>query len=369
MKSRLALLAALVGVIPFVGAGPWCRRTAADAVRTCCGDARRDDTGRLLEHRGPVRDRPSRPRRSLRARELRQQVPGRGGRVHGHRPRSHLRRRGGDRGWLQALCDHGHRDPERHAAGEDGWNAWAAWRRAEGEWKPYGKANANVRPHLPRAIPHAWWTRLGKLPAPASSSPAAASSAIATAAYETLVGLQPTLGLDERAGDPQRRLHGIDGRSRRRCEERGVAVGERVAQAVLAQARKRRPGAQPDLADLSPPPRRDPASGNRPLGAGARPSPARRRPLALRSASQFRPEAPIRSRARSTPTTSTRSRSWAGQQRVQDARADDPGALLDRPRPQAVERRHAPSRRRPGAGHRTDGADAGDGARRRAATR
>jgi len=64
-----------------------CRRTAADAVRARRQVPCRDDTGRLLEHGGPVRDRPGRPWRHLRSGELRQQVPRRGGRVHGHRPR------------------------------------------------------------------------------------------------------------------------------------------------------------------------------------------------------------------------------------------------------------------------------------------
>ena len=232
---------------------PWCGRTAADAVRTCCGDARRDDTGRLLEHRGPVRDRPSRPRRSLRARELRHQVPGRGGRVHGHRPRSHLRRRGGDRGRL----------------------------------RPYAIT----------------------LTAPAASS--RRRRAIATAAYETLVGLQPTLRLERAAGDPQRRLHGIHGRRprRRRQERRGRGRGAgRTGRA--RQARKRRPGAEPDRRRPEPAARGTwrlatespvPVLGLRLPGVG------RSRSGALRSSA---PTAPMRSPARSTPTTSTRSSAW-----------------------------------------------------------
>ena len=82
MKSRLAFLTAFLGVIAFVGAGPGAGAPPRPSARLL-RDTRRDDTGRLLEHRGPLRDRPGRPRRHLRAGELRQQVPGRGGRVMG----------------------------------------------------------------------------------------------------------------------------------------------------------------------------------------------------------------------------------------------------------------------------------------------
>lgn len=40
-----------------------------------------------------------------------------------------------------------------------GWFAWVAWRLGEGDWSRYGKANANVRPNVPRVIPAGWWRR------------------------------------------------------------------------------------------------------------------------------------------------------------------------------------------------------------------
>ena len=90
------------------------------------------------------------------------------------------------------------------------------------------------------------------------------------------------------------------------------------------------------------------------------------RPLGLRSASQFRPDGP-------SPLTSTAVRRGLqpGQgpgprrQHHQDARADQPGPVLDRPRHPTVERRAASSRRRPRARSDADRPDAGDGARRR----
>jgi len=41
-----------------------------------------------------------------------------------------------------------------------GWFAWVAWRLGEGDWRKYGKANATVRPNVPRVIPPTWWARL-----------------------------------------------------------------------------------------------------------------------------------------------------------------------------------------------------------------
>ncbi len=309
MKSRLALLAALLGVIPFVGAGPWCRRTAADAVRTCCGDARRDDTGRLLEHRGPVRDRPSRPRRSLRARELRQQVPGRGGRVHGHRPRRHLRRRGGDRGWLQSpMRPTPTRAGEHLACGRD------RDRRVRHARRPAADARAWMRAVRRSSTPttrHTW-----------PPSPAA------------------------------------------HAKNAGVAVGERVAQAVLAKRVSDGLERNPTVADLEPAARGTWRLATESLGARARPAPARRQAARARERFAVPPRRPQCAHQQGVRRRRERGRApGARRQRLQDARADDPGALLDRSRPQAVERRHAPSRRRSGAGPRADGADAGHGAR------
>jgi hypothetical protein len=95
-------------------------------------------------------------------------------------------------------------------------------------------------------IPSSWKARLAKLlsSAPADSAPAAA---VAAATYDTLVGLQPTLRLDSSGQailhDDYNRLPGRipDGTAK----ENGIAIGEQVAKAVLAQARERRPREEP----------------------------------------------------------------------------------------------------------------------------
>lgn len=45
-----------------------------------------------------------------------------------------------------------------------GWYAWVAWKLGEGvtTWKPYGPANAKVRPAVPRVIPPIWWRDLSR---------------------------------------------------------------------------------------------------------------------------------------------------------------------------------------------------------------
>jgi hypothetical protein len=174
------------------------------------------------------------------------------------------------------------------------WFAWAAWRLGREGWKPYGKANPNVRPSVPHTIPSAWWDRLAKLvaSAPASPSPAAA---IATAAYEMLIGLQPTLGLDPTG---QTILHNDytaymaaipDGAAK----DKGVGIGERVAHAVLANRANDGLEKNPTIADLNPPP---PGPGVWQPNPGPAPVLGLRlpgvRPLALHSASQFRPGPP-----------------------------------------------------------------------------
>jgi hypothetical protein len=175
-----------------------------------------------------------------------------------------------------------------------GWSAWAAWRFGAGAWKPYGKANAKVRPSVPRAIPGSWWRRAARL---AASSPTAPSleAAIATAAYETLVGLQSTLRLDPNGqaalqGDYTAYLAAIaDGTAK----DNGVAIGQHVAQAVLAERANDGLEKNPTLTELNPPqpgpgvwqpaPAPAPALGLRLPGV---------RPLALQNASQFRPDGP-----------------------------------------------------------------------------
>ena len=121
-----------------------------------------------------------------------------------------------------------------------------------------------------------------------------ADAAVATAAYDTLVGLQPQLGLDpgQRAildGDYAAYLGSIaSGKPR----DDGAAVGAQVAQAVLARRVNDGRGCSTTLADLGLPA----------AGAGVwQPNPTgpvlglclpAMRPLALRSGSQFRPKPP-----------------------------------------------------------------------------
>jgi hypothetical protein len=124
-----------------------------------------------------------------------------------------------------------------------------------------------------------------------SSRPAA----IATAAYETLVGLQPTLRLDPTGqavltADYTAYLARIRGGAAR---ERGVTIGRRVAEAVLARRTNDGLERNPTLADLSPPP---PGPGVWQPAPAPAPALGLRlpgvRPLVLTSASQFRPAPP-----------------------------------------------------------------------------
>jgi len=129
------------------------------------------------------------------------------------------------------------------------------------------------------------------LTAPADTSPAAA---IATAAHHTLIGLQPQLGLNPAQqaildGDYAAYLAAVpDGAAK----ANGIAIGEQVAEAVLALRANDGREKNPTVADLDPP-----AAG---LGVWqpdlSRPVLGLRlpgiRPLALESASQFRPDGP-----------------------------------------------------------------------------
>jgi hypothetical protein len=130
-----------------------------------------------------------------------------------------------------------------------------------------------------------------QLNAPADTS---AAAAIATAAHDTLVGLQPALGLTPAQqgildGDYAAYLAAIpDGTTK----TNGIAIGERVATAVLALRANDGRENNPTLADLHPP---APGPGvwqrdlSRPIAGLRLPG---IRPLALTSASQFRPDGP-----------------------------------------------------------------------------
>jgi hypothetical protein len=123
--------------------------------------------------------------------------------------------------------------------------------------------------------------------APAHTSPAAA---IATAAYDTLTGLQPQLGADQTIldGDHAAYLAAIPAGS---SKSRGIALGAKVARAVLALRANDGRGCATTPTDLGQP---APAPGVWQPGPGpvlglCLPG---MRPLALTSASQFRPGGP-----------------------------------------------------------------------------
>jgi hypothetical protein len=128
------------------------------------------------------------------------------------------------------------------------------------------------------------------LTAPSDTSPAAA---IATAAHHVLVGLQPALGLTlaQQAildGDYASYLAAVpDGAAK----TNGIAIGDQVATAVLALRTNDGREKNPTLADLGPPP-----AGPGVWDAGSAPAVGLRvpgiRPLALETASQFRPDGP-----------------------------------------------------------------------------
>ena len=140
------------------------------------------------------------------------------------------------------------------------------------------------------------------LNAPSNTSSAAA---IATAAHHTLVGcpdcghsgLQPPLGLtpDQQAildGDYATYMNGIpDGAAK----ENGIAIGRQVAVAMVALRTNDGREKNPTLADLNPPPPGpgvwEPNPGNPPPPVVGLRLPGIT-PLALNSASQFRPDGP-----------------------------------------------------------------------------
>ena len=130
-------------------------------------------------------------------------------------------------------------------------------------------------------------------PTPRAPANTSAPAAIATAAHDTLVGLQPALGLDaiQQAiveGDYNAYLAGIpDGTSK----TNGITIGRQVAAAVVARRANDGRERNPTVADLHPPalgpgvwqPAPTPVLGLRLPGM---------KPLALKSASQFRPAGP-----------------------------------------------------------------------------
>jgi hypothetical protein len=124
--------------------------------------------------------------------------------------------------------------------------------------------------------------------APAGTSPEAA---VATAAYDTLTGLQPQLGATQAFLDNDYTAY-INGIPDGAAKTNGIAIGAQVADAVLALRRNDGRGCSTTLQDLGRP---------APSPGVWQPNPAGpvlglclpgMRPLALRTASQFRPDGP-----------------------------------------------------------------------------
>jgi hypothetical protein len=125
------------------------------------------------------------------------------------------------------------------------------------------------------------------LTAPPDTSPEAA---IATAAYDTLTGLQPQLGANQTILDSDYAAY-MAGIPDGAAKTNGISIGEEVAQAVVALRTNDGREKNPSLSDLNPPP----------AGPGVwQPAPGAVlglrlpgiKPLALTSASQFRPDGP-----------------------------------------------------------------------------
>jgi hypothetical protein len=128
------------------------------------------------------------------------------------------------------------------------------------------------------------------LVAPTKTSPEAA---IATAAHDTLVGLQPALGLSPAQqltldGDYRSYMDLIDDGEEK---TNGIEVGKTVAAVMVALRAHDGRERNPTLGDLGPPP-----AGPGVWDPGSAPAVGLRlpgiRPLALESASQFRPDGP-----------------------------------------------------------------------------
>ena len=194
-----------------------------------------------------------------------------------------------------------------------------------------------------------------------------AAAAVATAAHHTLIGLQPSLGLTaaQQAVLDGRYADYLAAIPDTRAKSNGIAVGEHVALAVLALRADDGRERNPQLADLDPPP---PGPGIWSSGGGVAlglrlPG---MKPLALESAIAVPPRRTDAAGQRGLRDRLRRGRGVRPRrQRREAAGSDCAGAVLDRPRSAAVERRDArPGRGRP-ARPRRDRQDAGARSRRR----
>jgi hypothetical protein len=130
-------------------------------------------------------------------------------------------------------------------------------------------------------------------PAPANTSP---DAAVATAAYDTLTGLQPQLGASQviLEDDYDAFMAALpDGTAEQSAaEQNGIAVGQQAADAVLALRTNDGRGCTTTLQDLNPPPSGPGVWHPNPTGPVLGLCLPGMRPLALQSASQFRPDGP-----------------------------------------------------------------------------
>jgi hypothetical protein len=133
-------------------------------------------------------------------------------------------------------------------------------------------------------------------PTPRAPADTSAEAAIATAAYGTLIGLQPALGLDPSQlaildGDYAAYLASVPDDA---AKLNGISVGAQAAQAVLARRANDGRGCTTTLQDLGQPGPRPGVWQPNAVGPVLGLCLPGMRPLALRSASQFRPGRPFR---------------------------------------------------------------------------
>jgi hypothetical protein len=127
-------------------------------------------------------------------------------------------------------------------------------------------------------------------PTPAAPADTSAPAAIATAAYKTLAGLQPQLGVSQTTLDSDYAAY-LAAVPDRTAKANGIAIGDQAAAAVVALRVNDGREKNPTLADLGPPspgpgvwqPAATPVLGLRLPGI---------KPLALKSASKLRPDGP-----------------------------------------------------------------------------
>ena len=257
MKSRLALLAALLGAIPFVGAGPG----AGAPPQTQCAPAAAMPAATTPVAYWSTEARcaivPAGPAGAFGLENFGNKFPGEAavymGIVHVAIYDAAVAIEGGYRPYAIAVD----RDPEgtscaRRRVGAHG----PAWRLGRGDWKPYGKANRERTAARPASDSRTRGGRgSGKLPCSRVDEPAAAASDRDRRLRDARRPAADAAPGFERSGDPPRRLHGIYGRRSPTGRQRRAGRDRRAGRTGRArQARERRPGEEPDPRRPDPPP-------------------------------------------------------------------------------------------------------------------